>query len=81
MPGLTAKVFRTYNASYTMSTLLKQMKPGGNVHEKVKEYNDANRRVAILCNHKRTVAASHTTQMEKMSDRVGVLIALTLPRC
>jgi DNA topoisomerase-1 len=71
MPGLTAKVFRTYNASYTMSTLLKKMAPSGNVHEKVKDYNDANRRVAILCNHKRTVAPGHSVQMEKLSDRVN----------
>ena len=26
MPGLTAKVFRTYNASYTMSYLLQELK-------------------------------------------------------
>jgi DNA topoisomerase-1 len=51
------------------------MKTGGNVSipERVKEYNDANRRVAILCNHKRTVAASHATQMEKMEDRINGL--------
>jgi len=71
MPGLTAKVFRTYNASHTMATLLKDMKAEGTVAEKVKAYNDANRKVAILCNHKRTVAASHAGQMEKMSERVG----------
>lgn len=53
-----------------MSTLLKDMKATGNIAEKVKAYNDANRRVAILCNHKRTVAASHANQMEKMSERV-----------
>lgn len=70
MPGLTAKVFRTYNASYTFAKLLKEMKPGGSVAEKVKAYNDANRKVAILCNHKRTVTASHAGQMEKLGDRV-----------
>ncbi|GKZ31208.1 DNA topoisomerase 1 [Aspergillus brasiliensis] len=70
MQGLTAKVFRTYNASHTMSTLLKDMKATGNNAEKVKAYNDANRKVAILCNHKRTVAASHANQMEKMSERI-----------
>jgi DNA topoisomerase-1 len=53
-----------------MSTLLKDMKATGNIAEKVKAYNDANRRVAILCNHKRTVAASHANQMEKMSERI-----------
>jgi DNA topoisomerase I len=70
MAGLTAKVFRTYNASYTFATLLKDMKAEGNVAEKAKAYNDANRQVAILCNHKRTVAAGHAGQMEKISDRV-----------
>ena len=72
MPGLTAKVFRTYNASHTMSTLLKDMKATGTVMEKVKAYNDANRKVAILCNHKRTVGAAHANQMEKMSERVSM---------
>ncbi|KAI1613871.1 DNA topoisomerase I [Exophiala viscosa] len=70
MPGLTAKVFRTYNASYTMSKLLTEMKSEGNIMEKIKDYNDANRKVAILCNHKRTVAASHAGQMEKLGDRL-----------
>ncbi|KAJ5245892.1 DNA topoisomerase 1 [Penicillium chermesinum] len=70
MPGLTAKVFRTYNASFTMSNLLKEMKATGTIPEKVKAYNDANRKVAILCNHKRTVTASHANQMEKMSERI-----------
>ena len=31
MPGLTAKVFRTYNASWTMSNLLKDMKATGSI--------------------------------------------------
>jgi hypothetical protein len=73
MPGLSAKVFRTYNASYTMSNLLKEL--GGSkkmsMQEKVKLYNDCNRKVAILCNHKRTVGAGHEAQMEKMTDRVS----------
>ena len=70
MPGLTAKVFRTYNASFTMANLLRDMKLTGSVAEKVVDYNEANRRVAILCNHKRTVAAAHETQMEKLGDRI-----------
>ena len=73
MQGLTAKVFRTYNASWTMSNLLKDMKSVGTIVEKVKDYNDANRKVAILCNHKRTVAASHAQQMEKMEDKMNGL--------
>lgn len=73
MPGLTAKVFRTYNASYTMGSVLKEMSgAGGTVAEKVKAYNDANRKVAILCNHKRTVTAGHANAMEKMGERVSL---------
>jgi DNA topoisomerase-1 len=71
MPGLSAKVFRTFNASYTMSTLLKELKnTNASIQEKVKLYNDCNRKVAILCNHKRTVGAGHEAQMEKMTDRI-----------
>ncbi|KAH8676645.1 hypothetical protein BGZ60DRAFT_403016 [Tricladium varicosporioides] len=73
MPGLSAKVFRTYNASYTMSTLLQKLeskKKNLSIQEKVKLYNDCNREVAILCNHKRTVGAGHEAQMEKMADRI-----------
>lgn len=73
MPGLTAKVFRTYNASYTMSTLLRELKVTDlTTPEKIKLYNDCNRKVAILCNHKRTVGASHEAQMEKLGDRVSL---------
>lgn len=70
MAGLTAKVFRTYNASFTMSKLLQDLKSAGSIPEKVKDYNDANRKVAILCNHKRTVGAGHQNQMEKLGDRI-----------
>jgi len=73
MEGLTAKVFRTYNASWTMSQLLQKI-PGNKKnlsdHEKLKLYNDCNREVAVLCNHKRTVGAGHEAQMEKMGDRI-----------
>jgi DNA topoisomerase-1 len=72
MEGLTAKVFRTYNASYTMSRLLQELPfdKATTLAEKVKLYNDCNREVAILCNHKRTVGAAHETQMEKLADRI-----------
>jgi DNA topoisomerase I len=73
MQGLTAKVFRTYNASWTMASLLKEMKSSGTIQEKIKDYNDANRKVAILCNHKRTVAAGHAGQIEKMGEKINGL--------
>lgn len=74
MQGLTAKVFRTFNASFTMARLLRQLETDprskGSIAEKVKLYNDCNREVAILCNHKRSVGASHDQQMQKLGDRI-----------
>lgn len=70
MPGLTAKVFRTYNASWTFAQLLKKIKKSNSVPEMIKAYNEANRQVAIICNHKRTVGASHAASMEKMDEKI-----------
>ena len=53
-----------------MANLLRDMKPRETIAENMKDYNDANREVAILCNHKRTVTAGHGAQMEKLGDRV-----------
>ena len=53
-----------------MSKLLQNMKSTGSIAEKIVDYNEANRKVAILCNHKRTVAAGHESQMEKLGDRI-----------
>ena len=54
MDDLSAKVFRTFNASVTLqSELLKGNIDADNdtVETKVKFYEDCNRKVAILCNH------------------------------
>ncbi len=72
MPGLSAKVFRTYNASYTMSEELKKLKYNNQSPAEVLTlYNKCNRLVAELCNHKKTVSAGHEGQMKKMQDKVG----------
>ena len=72
MQGLTAKVFRTYNASYTMSEELKKMKDDHHKSEadKIQLYNECNRKVAILCNHKRTVGENHAVSMKKLEDKI-----------
>lgn len=70
MPGLTAKVFRTYNASWTMCQELKKFKNVGSVHDKILQYNAANRKVAILCNHQRTVSKGHDASIEKIEDKI-----------
>ena len=73
MEGLTAKVFRTYNASHVFSNELKKTPKEGTINEKVLAYNRANRQVAILCNHQRTVTKSHATMMETLKGKIDVL--------
>ena len=51
MEGLSAKVFRTYNASMTLQEQLNELEVEDNVAANVLGYNRANRAVAILCNH------------------------------
>ncbi|KAI3976059.1 hypothetical protein MKX01_016742, partial [Papaver californicum] len=55
MPGLTTKVFRTYDASITLDKLLNSEIMGGNIAEKVVVYNRANKEVAKLCNHQQNI--------------------------
>ena len=51
MENLSAKVFRTYNASMTLQDQLNKLTVEDNIASKVLGYNRANRAVAILCNH------------------------------
>jgi DNA topoisomerase-1 len=78
MDGLTAKVFRTYNASKTLQDELcktQQLKTYRNLTpaQKVVEYNNANREVAILCNHQRSVSKAQETQLETIGNKVAAL--------
>lgn len=71
MDGLTAKVFRTYNASKTLQDQLDLLTaPKANVNEKVLAYNRANRQVAILCNHQRSIPKSFEKSMETLKGKV-----------
>ncbi|KAL0873222.1 hypothetical protein Bca101_022927 [Brassica carinata] len=74
MPGLTAKVFRTYNASVTLDkTLCRETKDGGDVSQKKLVYDQANKEVAIICNHQRAVPKSHGAQVKKLKDKIDEL--------
>lgn len=70
MEGLTAKVFRTFNASYTLQEQLVNTPANGSVDEKMHAYNAANRAVAILCNHQRSVPKKHNELMSKLDERI-----------
>ncbi|KAF9364855.1 DNA topoisomerase 1 [Mortierella sp. NVP85] len=74
MKGLTAKVFRTYNASFTFQDQLEKLTPkNGTTAEKLLAYNRANREVAVLCNHQRAVSKGHAIQMDKIVDKIRAL--------
>jgi DNA topoisomerase-1 len=78
MDGLSAKVFRTYNASKTLQDeLIKHESLAAwkslSAAEKVLEYNSANREVAILCNHQRSVSKAQETQLENIGAKLSTL--------
>ena len=68
MDGLSAKVFRTYNASFVLQQQLnkKQFNYNDDINEKVNYYNKANKDVAVMCNHKRTVPKNYNAKSEQM---------------
>ncbi|KAK7258180.1 hypothetical protein RIF29_32686 [Crotalaria pallida] len=76
MPGLTAKVFRTFNASITLDDMLNKGTRGGDVGEKIVVYQHANKQVAIICNHQRSVSKSHSAQMSKLTEKIDELKAV-----
>ena len=66
-------MFRTYNASIVLDNLLNQPSTAETVEEKKAEYDRANKEVAILCNHQRSVPTGHSGQMTKMSEKLGAM--------
>ncbi|CAG5135291.1 unnamed protein product, partial [Candidula unifasciata] len=71
MDGLTAKVFRTFNASKTLSEQLALLtNPDDPPAAKMLAYNRANRAVAILCNHQRSVPKSFEKSMENLMKKI-----------
>ncbi|QRW08022.1 DNA topoisomerase 1 [Ceratobasidium sp. AG-Ba] len=71
MKGLSAKVFRTYNASITFQKQLDENTPAdGDITQKLAAYNRANRMVAILCNHQKSVSKNHDASMGKLGDQL-----------
>jgi DNA topoisomerase-1 len=73
MKGLSAKVFRTYNASILLQQQLASTPKDATVADKMLHYNRANRLVAELCNHQRAAAKNHGAAMEKLADKVKAI--------
>lgn len=81
MDGLTAKVFRTYNASWTMVKELEahhdKFASDLPFSEKNVWYNNCNREVAIICNHQRTVPKGHETSVENIENKASFLFIIS----
>lgn len=74
MKGLTAKVFRTYNASNTFQEQIDLLtNPKDSVSDKLLSYNRANREVAVLCNHQKSASKTHAQMISRISDRIRAL--------
>ncbi|CAJ0955428.1 unnamed protein product [Ranitomeya imitator] len=71
MEGLTAKVFRTYNASVTLQQQLQELTdPEDTVPGRILSYNRANRAVAILCNHQRAPPKTFDQSMANLRSKI-----------
>ncbi|XP_039512300.1 DNA topoisomerase I, mitochondrial isoform X3 [Pimephales promelas] len=71
MTGLTAKVFRTFNASTTLQDQLNKLTTEDmTLEEKILSYNRANRAVAILCNHQRALPKTFEKSMQLLQEKI-----------
>ncbi len=72
LPGLTAKVFRTFNASVILDNELKKNSPTkqDTIDAKNLFYQQANKQVAILCNHQKTLSKQQELGMERNDELI-----------
>ena len=77
MKNLTAKVFRTYNASSLFQKELKKiskkidgMTGSDKINLLLDEYNRANGKVALLCNHQKNINNSSNKQLLKLNTQI-----------
>ena len=81
MKGLTAKVWRTYNASLLFQKELDKIKeekvasidPNEKLNFLISMFNQANTTVALLCNHQKNVSKSLDESIDKMDTRIKEL--------
>ena len=80
MIELTAKVFRTFNASNLFYEELNKITEKYDKYNKPDKiqllldlFNQANTKVACLCNHQKNISNNHNEQIKKISDRIEIL--------
>ena len=81
MDELTAKVFRTFNASFLFQTEISTINDKFNNYSNddklnilLDMYNKANVKVAMLCNHQKNVSKSFNDQIEKMNGKISEFV-------
>jgi DNA topoisomerase-1 len=74
MKDLTAKTFRTYNASYLFQKELKKIinkyEGSTDINLLIDEYNKANAAVAKKLNHQKNVGKSYKGQVDKIDEQI-----------
>lgn len=81
MKGLTAKVWRTYNASLLFQKELDKIKeekvaeidPNERLNYLIAMFNQANTAVALLCNHQKNVDKTIDNMIDKIDERLKEL--------
>lgn len=81
LEGLTAKVWRTYNASFLFQKELEKIKkekvdeidPNERLNYLISMFNQSNTAVALLCNHQKNVNSSLDKTLEKIDDKIKEL--------
>jgi DNA topoisomerase-1 len=81
LEGLTAKVWRTYNASMLFQKELDKIKeekiaeidPEERLNFLISMFNQANTSVALLCNHQKAVSKTIDDQVDKVDSRIKEL--------
>ncbi len=75
VPGLTAKVFRTYHATTTVREYLNQEAIQKSAPDHVKKYaaTMANLQAAIVCNHKRKLPKNWKKTLQRKTERLHKL--------
>jgi DNA topoisomerase-1 len=75
VPGVTAKVFRTYHATKTIEECLKKAKVEKRDEEEYKKYvaTLANLEAAIVCNHKRSLPKNWEKSLKKKMETLEKL--------
>lgn len=80
LKGLTAKVWRTYNASFTFQKELEKLvsskkidsftEPDERLNYLIAVFNQANTEVALLCNHQKAVTSNLDSSINKIDSQI-----------